>query len=327
MDEVDRKILFYLDVNSRYSVKEIAKLIGEKSEKINYRVKKLIKDNVIKRFFAEINPWKTGYTSFKVCLQFQGVDKDKLDEMYNFLLSNCNVGWLATCLGRWDMVVEIMARDRYEFIKYYSLFHSKYYEQILLKEVSVVLERIFINKKWLAPDFPEIRSSFMEGKPDKVVDSKDFEILRYLVVNGRDSVKNMSNELNMPATTISQRINNLVKKEVITNFRIDVNLKKFNKVYCKSFIYFSDASTWNQKLLFDYCITHPDVIFLTKCIAPWDMEIEAHSNSFNDFTQMMNDLKNRFPGVIRNFEAVVINKEEGASFIPREDPDKTKMNE
>ena len=74
MDEVDRKILFCLDVNSRYSVKEIAKLIGEKSEKINYRVKKLIKDSIIRRSYAEINPWKTGYTSFKVYFQFQGVE-------------------------------------------------------------------------------------------------------------------------------------------------------------------------------------------------------------------------------------------------------------
>jgi DNA-binding Lrp family transcriptional regulator len=322
MDEVDRKILFYLDVNSRYSVKEIAKLIGEKSEKINYRVKKLIKDKTIRRCYSEINPWKTGYTSFKVNFQFQGVDKEKLNEMYNFLLANCNVGWVATCLGRWDMVVEIMARDRYEFIKYYSRFHSKYYEHILFKVVGVTLERIFINKKWLSPDFPQINTSYMEGKPEKLVDSKDFRILRHLIDHGRDSVKNMSMELKMPATTISQRINNLVKKGVITNFRIDVDLKKLNKVYAKSFIYFSDASTSNQKQLIDHCIAHPDVIFLTKCIGPWDMEIEAHTNSFNEFTQLMNDLRNKFPGVIRNFEAVLINKEEGASFIPREDPDK-----
>jgi Lrp/AsnC family transcriptional regulator for asnA, asnC and gidA len=322
MDGVDRKILYHLDVNSRCPVKKIASLIGEKSEKINYRLKRLVNDGVIRRFHAEIDPWKTGYSSFKVCFQFQGVDKEKIDEMYEFLLANCNVGWVATCLGRWDMIVEIMARNRYEFIKFYSLFHKKYYEYILYKVVSVTLERIFINKKWLAPELLQTSISYMSGTPDKVADEKDFSIMRHLISNGRDSVKKISSALSMPPTTISQRISNLMKKEVILNFRIDLDLKKFKKVFCKSFIYFSGASTEDQKLLFDYCITQPDVVFLTKCIAPWDMEIEGHCDSFNDFTQMMSDLKNRYPGVIRNFESVVINQETGSSHIPKDNPDK-----
>lgn len=322
MDGVDEKLLFYLDVNARMPVKKIASLIGEKSEKINYRLKRLFQDGIIKRCFTEINPWKVGYTSFKVHFQFQGVDKEKIDEMYEFLLQNCNVGWVASCLGRWDMVVEILARDRHEFMKFYSKFHRKYYEYILYKVVGVTLERIFLNKKWLAPQLSQVSASYMSGEPMKLVDSKDFIILRHLIFNGRDSVKKMSDVLGMPPTTISQRMNNLVKKEIITNFRIDVDLARFKKVYCKAFIYFSEADEDEQKQLINYCYGHPDIIFLTKCIAPWDMEIEAHSSSFNEFTELINKLRNKHPGIIRNFEAVVINKETGASHIPRKDPDK-----
>jgi hypothetical protein len=36
----------------------------------------------------------------------------------------------------------------------------------------------------------------------------------------------------------------------------------------------------------------------------------------------MSDLKNRYPGVIRNFESVVINQETGSSHIPKDNPDK-----
>lgn len=322
MDAVDEKLLFYLDVDARMPVKKIASLIGEKSEKINYRLKRLFKDGIIKRCFAEVNPWKTGYTSFKVNLQFQGVDKDRINEMYEFLLQNCNVGWVASCLGRWDMVVEILARDRYEFMRFYSKFHRKYCECILYKVVGVTLERIFLNKKWLAPGLSKVSASYMSGEPRKLVDSKDFVILRHLIFNGRDSVKKISDDLTMPPTTISQRINNLIKKGIITNFRIDLDLARFNRVYCKSFIYFSEGDEEEQKKLIDFCYSHPDIIFITKTIAPWDMEIEAHSNSFNDFTKVMNDLRNQFPRTIRNFEAVVINQETGASHIPRKDPDK-----
>jgi DNA-binding Lrp family transcriptional regulator len=322
MDGVDEKLLYYLDVNARMPVKKIASLIGEKSEKVNYRLKRLFQDKIVTRCFAEVNPWKTGYSSFKVYFQFQGVDKNKINEMYEFLLQNCNVGWVASCLGRWDMVVEILARDRYEFMKFYRRFHRKYYECILYKVVGVTLERIFLNKKWLAPQMSQVSASYMSGEPKKAIDSKDFIILRHLITNGRDSVKKMSDALGMPPTTISQRMNNLIKKEIITNFRIDVDLAKFNRIYCKAFIYFSEADEEEQKQLIEFCYNHPDIIYLTKTITPWDMEIEGQSSSFNEFTELINQLRNKYPGIIRNFEAVVINQETGASHIPRKDPDK-----
>ena len=322
MDGVDQKILYYLDVDCRTPVKRIASLIGEKSEKINYRLKRLYKDGIIKRCYAEVNPWKTGYSSFKVYIQFQGVDKGKIDEMHAVLLENCNVGWVASCLGKWDMIVEILAHDRYEFEKYYSRVHKKYYENILYKVVGVTLERIFMNKKWLDPACRETSISHMSGQPEKIIDDKDFLILRHLICSGRDCVKTISEKLKIPPTTISQRINNLIKKGVIANFRTDVDLKKFNRIFCKSFIYCAGATEETEREFIEYCSKNPDIVFITKTITPWDMEIEAHSESFNTFTDLMNRLRLKFPGIVRNFEAVVINKETGASHIPRVDPDK-----
>jgi len=318
MDEVDRKLLYYLDADSRSPVKTIASKIGEKSEKINYRLKRLLREKIILRFHPEVNPWKIGYTSFKVYFQFQGVDREKIEEMYHYLLENCNVGWAASCLGRWDMIVEILAKDRHEFAKFYSKFHSRYYEYILSKVVGVSIELMFTNKKWLAPQIGEPRASNMIGIPEMLVDEKDIKIIRYLVNNGRDPVKTIAQKLRMPPTTISQRIGNLVKRGVIANFRIDIDLRKFNRVYCKSFIYFSKGDDKEVRKLFDYCVGHPDIIYVTKCIAPWDMEIEAHTHSFNEFTDLMNDIHKRFPDVVRNFEAVVINKETGELCLPPE---------
>ena len=316
IDETDRKILYYLDMDARMPVKKIAKLIKEKSEKINYRVKRLFRERIIKRCYAEVDPWKTGQTSFKVYFQFQGVDKDKIEEMYGFLKKNCNIGWAGSCLGRWDMIVEIIAHDRHEFTKYYSRFHEKYYEYILNKVIGVTLERIFVSKRWLAPDIQQFNTSVMIGYPEKDVDDKDVAILLHLTRNGRDPVNKISQALGMPPTTISQRIANLRKKGIIPNFRIDLDLKKFNRVYCKSFIYFSMATDDAQKRLIDFCIHYPEVVFITKCIAPWDMEIEAMMPTFNEFTDFMNDLHKRFPDVIRNFETAVINRDTGNLSIP-----------
>lgn len=312
------RLLYYLDIDSRRPVKQIASLMGENSEKLNYRLNKLIREGVVKRCFAEVNPWKIGYSSFHVYLQLQNVDKEKIDEMFSFLTTSCNACWMASCLGRWDMVVELLARDRYDFSRMYAKFHRKYCDYILSKVVGVTLESIFLNKKWLWPDRPAaISVSTMAGTPRNFADAKDLAILEYLTANCRQSVKSIAAQLKIPPTTLSQRIHNLVKNGVIPAFRTNLDLKRFGKIYCKAFIYFSGGSDEEEKEMIDYCIQHPSVTFVMRCIAPWDLEVEAHANSFNDFTTMMNDLRNRFPNIVRNFETVIINKEINAFSIFR----------
>lgn len=312
MDETDRKILHFLDKDSRMPAKQIARLMGQKSEKINYRLKKLLDTKVLDRCFAEVNPWKIGYTSFKVYIQFQGVDQEKVDEMYNFLTSSCNVNWVASCLGRWDMVIEILASDRHEFKNNYDRFHARYCGYILYKVIGVSLELIFTNKKWLCPEDKDISVSIMTGSPTRMVDDKDMTILRQLIRDCRKPVKRISEETGIPSTTILQRINNMCKKGIITHFRTGIFLENFDRIFCKSFVYFAKPSKEEEDHLIDFLVHHPDVTYLNKTIAPWELEIDAHASSFNDFTEMMKEIAEKFPGVVRNFEAVVINKGTGS---------------
>ncbi|MCI0504060.1 Lrp/AsnC family transcriptional regulator [Candidatus Micrarchaeota archaeon] len=309
MDAVDLELLYHLDIDSRKPIKRIAARIGEHSEKINYRLNRLIREGVIKRCYAEVNPWKVGYSSFKVYLQFQSVDKQKIDEMFAYLCNECNVSWAVSCLGRWDMIIEVLAKDRHEFYAIYSRFHKRFSERILCKEIGVTLEMTFLNKKWLCPERPAVSISAMTGTPERLTDEKDLAILRRLTKNCREPVKSMAAGLGLPPTTVSQRIRNMSKKSVIPAFRTDLDLDKFGRVYCKSFVYLSGAGEDEIAKMLEHCIHHPDVTFLTRCIAAWDFEIEAHSPSFSDFTAMMNDLRDRFPRVVRNFEAVVISRE------------------
>jgi DNA-binding Lrp family transcriptional regulator len=312
MDELDRKILYLLDMNSRRPARQIADILGEKNEKINYRLNKLLKSGLIERCHVEVNPWKVGYTSFKIYMQFQGVDKKKIDEMYDFLHTTCNINWAASSLGRWDMIVEILAHDRHEFNDIYTKFHSRYCKHILTKVIGVTLEMVFMNKKWLWPEKDILCISAMSGHPEKLVDGKDTKILQELIKDCRKPVSRMSEELGIPQTTILQRIDGMLGRGVITNFRTAIFLSEFSRVVCKAFVYFSKAPPEEVQKLWNYCIHHPDVIYISKIIGPWEMEIDAHATSFDEFTRMMADIRKKFPNVVRNFEAVVINKSTGS---------------
>lgn len=312
MDAIDLELLYHLDTDSRMPVKRIASRMGQNSERINYRLNNLLRDGTVKRCYAQVDPGKIGYTSFKVYLQFQNVDKAKMEEMHSFLVEKCNVGWAASCLGRWDMIIDVLARDRHDFSRIYSEFHRRHCDNILNRAIGIMLERRFINKKWLARGKPAAGVSMMAEPPLDLADKTDFAILRRLVRDSREPVKKMAASLGMPATTVSQRIRRLVEKGVIAAFRTDLDLPRFGRVLCKAFIYLSSADDAKQKEMLDYCAAHPDIIYVSKTIAPWDIEVEAHLLSFNDFTALMNSLRDRFPTVVRNFETVIISRETGS---------------
>ncbi len=66
LDQSDLQILYYLKQNSRISLTELGKYIGLTPAAINYRLQKLIENNIIKNFTIEINHEKLtpNYQSF-----------------------------------------------------------------------------------------------------------------------------------------------------------------------------------------------------------------------------------------------------------------------
>jgi DNA-binding Lrp family transcriptional regulator len=107
------------------------------------------------------------------------------------------------------------------------------------------------------------------------------------------------------------------KNGVILAFRIDLDMKEMERAFCKSFVYMTKSSKKEEDRLVDYCLRHPEITAIVKTVGPWDFEIEAQSGSFHKFTEMMNDIRNRYSSLVRNFEAVVINKETGMMYAPK----------
>ncbi|MDE1854855.1 MAG: AsnC family transcriptional regulator [Candidatus Micrarchaeota archaeon] len=64
LDELDRGVLMLLNENSRMSYREMAKRLKQKVETIRYRVKRLSKEGVIKRFTITLTKPPTDYNLF-----------------------------------------------------------------------------------------------------------------------------------------------------------------------------------------------------------------------------------------------------------------------
>ena len=314
MDEADMRLLYYLDLDSRSPVKKLAHLSRMKPEKAEARLRYFFENNIVKRCYPELNRAKLGCHPFKVYVQFQDMPAYKLDEVYQFLASMPNIGWVAECSGIWDMIFAIWAKSVQEFNRSYEEFLGRYHEFVLKKVTSITVEYYVSNKKWLDGDDQKGIVVKGGGIPQDMVEEADARILRALAKDSRSSSLVLSDKTGIDANDIDARIKKMEKEGVIIAFQTDLNLNAFNRSLCKAFIYLTKSSKAEEERLLDYCFRHPEITAVVKCVGPWDMEIEAHSKSFNDFTEMMNDIRNRYPTLIRNYEGVVINKESGTMY-------------
>jgi Lrp/AsnC family transcriptional regulator for asnA, asnC and gidA len=114
LDMLDRKILNALNHDVRASYSEIAKKCRSSKEVINYRVKRLQAEGIIKEF---VTIFGFGYWAYKTLIQFEKINPEEEKQIIDYLRNHSNVNWVTPCSGNWDMVFAIMAKDPAHFDK------------------------------------------------------------------------------------------------------------------------------------------------------------------------------------------------------------------
>jgi len=314
MDERDYKILSMLDKDSRMPINKIAKALRLSKDGINYRLKKLEKEGIIKRYFIDINVSKFGLILNKITFKFQNTTKEKEKEIYNFLKSYHKIGWVALCSGAWDAIIVAYTKDIYEYNSLAKEIIRKYGKYIHMKEFVAHPDYYVSNRKWLTkkdePMISHIGGPLQNKSPDLV----DIKIIKALAKNARIPLLKIAEITNLSSSAVIKRIKNLEKNKVILNYRTSLNLEKLEKEFCKSFIYLQNVTKEKEDEIVTFCLNHQNVTALTNSIGPWDLELEMEVKNFDEFYGIMNEIKSKFGDIIKNYEAVVITKEDGIDY-------------
>ena len=96
------------------------------------------------------------------------------------------------------------------------------------------------------------------------------------------------------------------EKGIILSYRLSVDLNKLGLEFFKAIIYFRTLSERDEKALFEWMRTHPYSLYYIRSLAPWEVEFEFVVESYQHFNQIINELRQKFPHVIRNYEHLII---------------------
>jgi Lrp/AsnC family leucine-responsive transcriptional regulator len=109
LDKIDHKLLGLLADNANLSLSELGKKVKLSSDAIAYRIRSLIRQNMIVHFRPVIDYSRLGLTIQTMLV------KGRMPKIKSFLESDNNVLWCAETVGNWDYIIYVITKNSEEF--------------------------------------------------------------------------------------------------------------------------------------------------------------------------------------------------------------------
>ncbi len=301
LDQIDNNILFELDRDARRSVKEIAKILKLKRDTVAYRIKQLEQNKIISSYYTVIDYSKLGYTLMRLYLKFQDTTLETEKSMIDDLISSKYNFTVYKTEGDWDVALGFLVKSLEDFNNYYLSFKEKYRKYINSQSQAIFLDHIQYFRNYLVEDKLKDYSSYSTGKYKKIdFDKTDIEILKLISKNAKINLLVLAKKLNLTSMAISYRIKQLEKNKIILGYRALIDYSKFGYEYYKIDLEIEDVTKLKQ--LQNFAKHHDNIVFENRTIGGSDFEFDAELKGYESFYKLIEEIKTKFPGIIRTYK-------------------------
>jgi DNA-binding Lrp family transcriptional regulator len=126
LDKKDSAIISALKDNARASIRDISKRTGIRPSTVHQRIKRLLADDVIKKFTLKLNDEKVG-EGFTVYMLISGSTERYLGDE---IMKNDQVKGIYGITGEYDLLIKMKSRDMAAFNDFLLDFREKYSKHI-----------------------------------------------------------------------------------------------------------------------------------------------------------------------------------------------------
>jgi len=238
LKDKDFLILKELIEDGRKSASSISKNLDLGREIVNYRIKRLIKENLIVKFVPKINENNLKYSEYILFLKLNLDDYISKEKFIKERIGDKYLMWFIKNNSGWDVLVRIFVHTFEDFKKklneillnfndylanYYTIVCS---EDIKNQDKKVILEKLFSHS---GDDVKSIKNV----APSRFnLDEKDLKIVELLQQDARIKYKDIGEKLSLSSDSVKYRIDKLIKNNILLGFYPIIN---FNKLGYKQY--------------------------------------------------------------------------------------------
>ena len=317
LDKTNLKILYNLDYNARIPLTELSKKVSISKQNLNYRLKKLINDNVILGFMSVIDIHHLGYLTYRLYFRFKNVDSDKEKEIIDYFKKNNNVLWLVSTSGSWDLEIVFVARNSIHLNNIFKKIKENLGNYFSKYNYSASIFNYHFKRDYLLDSKrEELVPKYYGFEPKKEnLDKLDSDILIQLSKNCRQNNQEIGKKLGVTYHTIKNRIKSMEERKIIQSHRILINLEKINRKFYKALVKLNNPTKEDEKKIYSFCSQFNFVVYLVEVLGEWQLEIETEVKNQEEFTELLRQIRNNFSDLILDYEILQVTKEHKLNYF------------
>ena len=300
----DKKILYYLEQDSRQSLRNLGKKVGLSKDVVSNRIKNLEKKGVIYNYYTVINNFKLDLTILRFYIKLQFVTSEIKKEIINCFLENKYSIVVAAIEGSYDLLVIFTVKDIHEIYHFWEKTLDRFRDYFESYNFSLYYEEQLYDYKFLLENGQvekERKKLRLSSSKEKIeIDKLDYDILAIIAPDARIPTIEIANKLKTTASIIHYRIKKLIDLGIILGYRTTIDFSKLGLKLMKCDLFFKDRNATNK--IMKYIEKNPFLRGRDVSIGNADLEVTFFLKDITSLNNIIQDLSNKFPGVIRNYK-------------------------
>jgi len=302
VDKTDRKILAELDKDCRIPALTLAKIVRKSRQAVEYRIDQMVKKGIITSFNAAFNPHKIGYKLYKIYLKIRNIPEEK-QKLFEHLKSSGMVYWMGECSGSWDLIFGVFLKNDYEFFHMKNELISRF-QKIIVEEYGDSLldvkqyAKMYFTNEIVSP------TMFAGELVQNILDETDYAILGKIVNDARIPINELAKVINSTPAIVRGKLKKLEQKGIIIQYRIGIDLNILGLELYKAIIKLDKYTKEDERKLLEYLSRLPNIHYFIRNL--WQIEPEIVVNNYQEYYEIVENLKKEFPFVIRTVDSVLM---------------------
>lgn len=325
IDQKDKRILHLLDMSARLPTAEIAKTVQCSRETIEYRIERLHKLGIISGAHTIFDLDLIGYRSYRLLLRLFNVNKDEKERFLHYLITHHHTWWVASIGGRWDLIINFLAKDSAQFNHLFEELVKHYGPYIQTYEILTYINIHDFPRKYILPEKSKPlppqkkKQQFyhpMQYNPSLHLDQTDFDIMTSIANNALASYTQIAAEVGLTRNAIKARIHNLEQHHLILGYRLSFHPSKFGHSSYLLLLNINNLKQDRERELITFAQYNQNIIFVVKHIGKYRITFECEVENERHFHALLSEIRDRFNDILIDFDFFPIFYDHKINYFP-----------
>jgi len=307
LDLLDKKIIYELDKCARQSASQIGKKLKIAKETINFRIKRLLKNNVIKGFYPVINNSLINQFFYKIFIKFEEINPERREQILNFLITYPQIGQVLLLEGKYDVQLLFLAKDNYGLMEFMDKLNSFCGKEIKEKIILIIDSMYRFNLKFFYNPKEETKTIVTSKKQDYKFDKISWKVLQEISKDARKPILEIAKILNLSPQLTQYHLKKLIKDKVILSTHLAINYNKLNLQHYHLTFQINDPKALPK--IIQFFNSKNKSMFATKMIGKYDGSAEIVIKDNQELRKFVDELRTNYSNYINTLDIFLVYKE------------------